>query len=50
VLSCLAKDPADRPQAKELSRHLADIGGANAWTEDRARDWWVKHRPTLAKG
>jgi serine/threonine-protein kinase len=48
VLSCLAKDPAERPQAKELSRHLADIGGANAWTEDRARDWWVKHRPTLA--
>jgi hypothetical protein len=24
------------------------IGFANAWTEDRARDWWVKHRPTLA--
>jgi serine/threonine-protein kinase len=43
VLSCLAKEPADRPSAKELSRQLADAGGANAWTEDRARDWWNAH-------
>ena len=46
VLSCLAKDPAERPQtARELSRRLADIKGAGVWTEDRARDWWARHRP-----
>ncbi|HKP49737.1 MAG TPA: serine/threonine-protein kinase [Gemmatimonadales bacterium] len=45
VLSCLAKDPAQRPQsAKELSSRLAQLKGADAWTEDRARDWWVTHR------
>ena len=49
VLSCLAKDPAERPRAKELSRYLADIGRANAWTEERARDWWATHQPALAQ-
>lgn len=45
VLSCLAKDPAERPQsARELSRRLSqiDVGG---WTEERAREWWAKHQP-----
>jgi hypothetical protein len=38
VLSCLAKDPAARPQtARELSRRLASVKGANDWTDDRAR-------------
>jgi eukaryotic-like serine/threonine-protein kinase len=47
VLSCLAKDPAQRPQSvRELARRLDEIEGAGAWTEERAREWWVRYRPT----
>jgi serine/threonine-protein kinase len=50
VLSCLAKDPAKRPQsARELSLRLAELDGASAWTQDRARDWWVTHQPAPTK-
>jgi len=46
ILSCLEKDRALRPQsARELSRRLADIEGADEWTEELARDWWGRHWP-----
>ena len=42
----LAKDPADRPQsARELSLRLAELDDVPAWTQERARDWWVTHQP-----
>jgi plasmid stabilization system protein ParE len=42
VLSCLAKDPAKRPQsARELSLRLAEVECASSWTQDRAREWWA---------
>jgi serine/threonine-protein kinase len=48
VMSCLAKSPAERPQsAKELSLRLAEIVGVSPWTDERARDWWETHQPTL---
>jgi eukaryotic-like serine/threonine-protein kinase len=46
VLSCLAKDPVDRPQsAGELSLRLAAIEGSGTWTEGRARSWWATNQP-----
>jgi serine/threonine-protein kinase len=46
VLTCLAKDPADRPQtADELATRLASVGTADDWTPLRAKEWWEQNRP-----
>jgi tRNA A-37 threonylcarbamoyl transferase component Bud32 len=42
VLTCLAKDPADRPAtADELGSRLAAVPLERPWTTERAKDWWA---------
>ncbi len=49
VLTCLAKEPDDRPPSAEwLAARLAECGIAEAWTPGRARDWWEKNGPGRA--
>jgi serine/threonine-protein kinase len=44
ILTCLAKDPVDRPaDAMELRTLLGKCADAGAWTEARAREWWSEH-------
>ncbi|MCG8459318.1 MAG: serine/threonine protein kinase, partial [Holophagales bacterium] len=46
VLSCLAKDPADRPaSAAELARRLEALPSAGDWPAQRADAWWLEHPP-----
>jgi serine/threonine-protein kinase len=49
VLSCLAKEPAERPpNARALSEALAAVEGAGEWTEAKADEWWARHLPAPA--
>jgi serine/threonine-protein kinase len=46
VLSCLAKDRAQRPQsARDLLERLEAVTLRQPWTEARAREWWTAHAP-----
>jgi len=46
VLSCLAKEPADRPQDAEAVSRLASPLAAG-WTSDDAAAWWEEHPSSL---
>jgi serine/threonine-protein kinase len=46
VLSCLAKDPLERPpSAQSLAERLAGCRTAQPWSQQRAREWWEKNVP-----
>jgi eukaryotic-like serine/threonine-protein kinase len=46
VLSCLAKNPEDRPQtAEELDRELGEVQ-TEPWSQEDAQRWWRQHQPT----
>jgi serine/threonine-protein kinase len=44
ILSCLAKDPADRPQsALVLMRRLLACDAGGGWDAQAAADWWARN-------
>ncbi len=46
ILACLAKDPDRRPaSARALLEALDACVSEPAWTQERARDWWMLHEP-----
>ena len=46
VMSCLAKDPNQRPQsARKLQERLDQIALQTPWNGERAREWWSTNRP-----
>jgi serine/threonine-protein kinase len=48
LLSCLEKDPADRPQsAAALGQRLQACQSMGEWTETHARSWWDLHGESL---
>jgi serine/threonine protein kinase len=48
VLSCLQKDPNDRPQdASELFRMACACRSCHTWNSEQARRWWEAHLPEL---
>ncbi len=50
VLSCLAKEPDDRPpSAEELAGRLAACETDEAWTPEAAREWWQRHKPVAPR-
>jgi len=50
ILSCLEKDPDNRPQSvDELDESLGAVLLDGRWGKERAREWWSVHRPTARR-
>jgi serine/threonine-protein kinase len=50
VLACLAKDRDQRPRsARDLLQRLEALPLERRWTEDRAREWWRSHLPSIPR-
>ena len=48
IMTCLAKDPVDRPRtAMEVGSRLAHIELSRPWTQANAARWWEIHQPTM---
>jgi serine/threonine-protein kinase len=51
IMSCLAKDPADRPpDALTLERALAACEASRGWSDELAAHWWETHLPERCAG
>jgi serine/threonine-protein kinase len=49
ILSCLAKNPDDRPASADvLAEALASVSTRESWTPQRAHEWWDRHQPAQA--
>ncbi len=49
ILTCLEKDPAERPQtASELDHLLAGCGLDSPWSREQAEEWWTLHMPEIS--
>ncbi len=50
ILSCLEKDPDNRPQnVDDLDENLGAVPLDELWSKQRAREWWSVHRPTARR-
>ncbi len=48
IMSCLAKDPDDRPaDAGELFETLEQLKASYSWSREDARSWWQEYRREL---
>jgi serine/threonine-protein kinase len=50
VMTCLSKDPTERPDARRLGEMFDACGLGETWSEERATEWWKLHVPSGPSG